>query len=451
VHSAHTSRYHGLPCAGAILAASLALVLALVCAPSAAAADRAYCKPNHKPKGCVQIPKSAQRPKNAPNQGSGTSRRPIESGGGYGGGPRSAGDRGRAVKWAEGQMGSEEYAWRCERFVEEAYGTSGIFDTAKDAAKAMKLHRGWKDMKKAPRGALIYFRADESNQDYGHVGIALGKGKMISALRSVTTTDISRGPYWKHIYLGWTNAPVDWPGRAAEVPPPDPDPGISIKITGPSLGATLSGPASIYVTTAGGVAAVELRAYYASNPRDATTRAWHYLGNAAPTGTAGVWALTFDSRGIPDQNQPRWGTVKIEAIAIDAQGVQTGNRDARRFAIDNVTAVSPAPIPPPVPTDPEPTPTPTYPETTGGVTHTWTNYTNAGGTEGPTIPSNQTVMVACKVQGFRVADGNTWWYRIASSPWNNVFYASADAFYNNGQTSGSLHGTPFVDPAVPLC
>lgn len=94
---------------------------------------------------------------------------------------------------------------------------------------------------------------------------------------------------------------------------------------------------------------------------------------------------------------------------------------------------------------------PTHAETTGGVTHTWTNYTNAGGTEGPSIPSNATVQIACALPGFRVADGNTWWYRIASSPWNDAFYASADAFYNNGQTSGSLIGTPFVDPAVSLC
>ena len=56
-----------------------------------------------------------------------------------------------------------------------------------------------------------------------------------------------------------------------------------------------------------------------------------------------------------------------------------------------------------------------------------------------------------KVQGFAVADGDTWWYRIASSPWNGAYYASADAFYNNGRTSGSLHGTPFVDNAVPNC
>ena len=94
---------------------------------------------------------------------------------------------------------------------------------------------------------------------------------------------------------------------------------------------------------------------------------------------------------------------------------------------------------------------PTYAETAGGVAHTWTNYTNAGGTEGPSIASNQTVQIACWVTGFRVADGNTYWYRIASSPWNNAYYVSADAFYNNGATSGSLIGTPFVDPSVPSC
>jgi hypothetical protein len=112
----------------------------------------------------------------------------------------------------------------------------------------------------------------------------------------------------------------------------------------------------------------------------------------------------------------------------------------------------PPPSPsPPSPSPPPPSPPPTYAETTGGVTHTWTNYTNAGGYEGPTIPSNTTVQIACKLTGFRVADGNTWWYRIASSPWNGSYYASADAFYNNGQTSGSLRGTPFVDPNVRDC
>jgi hypothetical protein len=87
----------------------------------------------------------------------------------------------------------------------------------------------------------------------------------------------------------------------------------------------------------------------------------------------------------------------------------------------------------------------------GGVTHTWTNYSNAGGNQGPSIPTGSTVQVACKISGFRVEDGDTWWYRIASSPWNSAYYASADAFYNNGQTTGSLKGTPFVDAAVADC
>src|SRR6266536_2252970 len=93
----------------------------------------------------------------------------------------------------------------------------------------------------------------------------------------------------------------------------------------------------------------------------------------------------------------------------------------------------------------------TYAEAVGGPSHSWTNYSNAGGVEGPTIPAYTTVQVSCVVTGFKVADGNTAWYRIASSPWNNQYYVSADAFYNNGATSGSLRGTPFVDPAVRPC
>jgi hypothetical protein len=93
----------------------------------------------------------------------------------------------------------------------------------------------------------------------------------------------------------------------------------------------------------------------------------------------------------------------------------------------------------------------TYTETVGGPTHTWTNYSNAGGTEGATIATGDSVQVTCVVQGFKVSDGNTNWYRIASSPWSNGYYASADAFYNNGATSGSLDGTPYVDPKVPSC
>lgn len=84
-----------------------------------------------------------------------------------------------------------------------------------------------------------------------------------------------------------------------------------------------------------------------------------------------------------------------------------------------------------------------YDETVGGAANTWTDYNDAGGTEGSIISASTTVEVTCRVSGFRVNDGDTWWYRVASSPWSNAFYASADAFYNDGRTSGSLIGTPF--------
>lgn len=113
--------------------------------------------------------------------------------------------------------------------------------------------------------------------------------------------------------------------------------------------------------------------------------------------------------------------------------------------------LTPAPTQAPAPT-PAPTSAPqTFTETVGGVSNTWTNYQNAGGTAGQKIPAFTSVQVSCRVEGFRVADGDTWWYRVASAPWNGAFYVSADVFYNNGQTSGSLHGTPFFDPAVPVC
>lgn len=132
--------------------------------------------------------------------------------------------------------------------------------------------------------------------------------------------------------------------------------------------------------------------------------------------------------------------------------VEGGSLAAGSTIVSQNTSAPSAPPSQPQPQPPsQPAPPPTYAETTGGNTNTWTNPSNAGGTQGPTIPSNATVQIACKLTGFRVADGNTWWYRVAQSPWNGQFYASADAFYNNGQTSGSLHGTPFVDGNVPNC
>jgi hypothetical protein len=146
-----------------------------------------------------------------------------------------------------------------------------------------------------------------------------------------------------------------------------------------------------------------------------------------------------------------WGLLQEGKYIIDA-GAQVLAPGATSLSI----AAAPASSTPPsttTPTPPDQTTTAptTWTETAGGETHTWTNYSNAGGYEGQVIPGSTSVQIACKVLGFQVADGNQWWYRIASPPWNGQYYASADAFYNNGQTSGGLRGTPWVDSAVANC
>lgn len=91
-------------------------------------------------------------------------------------------------------------------------------------------------------------------------------------------------------------------------------------------------------------------------------------------------------------------------------------------------------------------------EATGGVATTWSDAADAGGCQGPTIPAGTSVKIQCKVSGLSMVDGIQSWYRIASAPWNSGYYASADAFYNNGQTSGALSSSaPFDDSKVPQC
>jgi surface antigen len=210
-----------------------------------------------------------------------------------------------------------------------------------------------------------------------------------------------------------------------------------------------------------------------------------YLVNHTPAvgsvawSNAGTWghvayvvAVNGSSITIEEYNEHGNGTYDGRTVAASAFAGYIHFRDPSAAVLNQpapnptptqsptttVTVTTPTPstttttgtTPTPPPTAP-PTAPPTWAETTGGVAHTWTNYMNAGGTQGPSIASNQTVQVACKLTGFRVADGNTWWYRIASAPWNSSYYVSADAFYNNGQMSGSLIGTPFVDPAVANC
>ena len=89
-------------------------------------------------------------------------------------------------------------------------------------------------------------------------------------------------------------------------------------------------------------------------------------------------------------------------------------------------------------------------ETPNHPVNTFTNYHNASGM-GPAIAAGQWVQVSCKVYDPTIASVNPdgYWYRIASSPWNNAYYSPANTFMNGDPYGGPYtHNTDF---AVPNC
>src|SRR4051794_31352965 len=82
--------------------------------------------------------------------------------------------------------------------------------------------------------------------------------------------------------------------------------------------------------------------------------------------------------------------------------------------------------------------------------NTFTNYHNASGM-GPKIAAGSWVAVSCKVYDPTIisASPDGYWYRIASSPWNDQYYAVANTFMNGDPWGGPYtHNTDF---AVPTC
>jgi hypothetical protein len=95
-------------------------------------------------------------------------------------------------------------------------------------------------------------------------------------------------------------------------------------------------------------------------------------------------------------------------------------------------------------------PVSTWTETTGTPAHTWADPVQLTGGGTPLGP-RQSVQVLCRVKGYVVQDGDPWWYRLASTPWNGRYYATSDAFYDNGATSGPVDTGVVVDEQVPVC
>jgi hypothetical protein len=109
--------------------------------------------------------------------------------------------------------------------------------------------------------------------------------------------------------------------------------------------------------------------------------------------------------------------------------------------------------PPPTTTTPAPTPPPptTWSEQKGHYgANTFTDPNNASGM-GTKVPAGAWVQVSCKVYAPQIVSANPdgYWYLIASSPWNNSYYAIANTYMNGDPWNGPY--THNTDWAVPDC
>jgi cell wall-associated NlpC family hydrolase len=122
-----------------------------------------------------------------------------------------------ALKWAEEQLDSEAYPFRCLAFVEDAYEISnGIEIFGGSSAKESAEEYGTQTMPLIPpRGTFVFYDCFgllfETYQNWGHVGLSLGDGQVIHAWNKVRLDhyleieQLAAVPGWTQPhYLGWT-------------------------------------------------------------------------------------------------------------------------------------------------------------------------------------------------------------------------------------------------------
>ena len=71
--------------------------------------------------------------------------------------------------------------------------------------------------------------------------------------------------------------------------------------------------------------------------------------------------------------------------------------------------------------------------------------------KGQPVPAGATVLVSCKVfdPSIRSVSPAGYWYRIASKPWSNRYYAAANTFLNGDPPGGPYRHA--VDRRIPNC
>ena len=133
----------------------------------------------------------------------------------------------RAVEWSLQQVGSGAYALRCLAFVEDAYEIPNRIEVfgGSTARESATMYEATSNVGVPPRGAFVFFDTagvvDGVTRDWGHVGLALGGGRIVHAwpvIRIDAITDVSSlpsGGWSPPTYLGWAAPEVILRGSRA--------------------------------------------------------------------------------------------------------------------------------------------------------------------------------------------------------------------------------------------
>jgi hypothetical protein len=260
-----------------------------------------------------------------------------------------------------------------------------------------------------------------------------GFGWMVSAAPPVSC------PGGSHTRPGWGGGS---PSSSTPTTPPSTTPPTT---TTPSSPTSQPLPAGDYYVqnAAGGI-------YWRSSPdwnsAEATPGSGFYPGTAIKPS-----CFQAGSANVPGSSDSVWE----EASWVSGPGTGSGWIN-EHFINDGQPISQPSPGVPACPSSTPPPPPPPPPttwseqETPNHPVNTFTDYHNASGIGQP-IAAGQWVQVSCKVYDPTIASVNPdgYWYRIATSPWNNAYYSPANTFMNGDPYGGPYtHNTDFN---VPNC
>jgi hypothetical protein len=126
---------------------------------------------------------------------------------------------GAAVAWALAHVGDRQYALRCLAFVEDAYerpnGIEVFGGASATESAAIYGVQPYDATRQPPAGSLVFYAcsgpAGGAWRSWGHVGLALGDGRVVHAWDQVRVDDalsvegLPPAPRWSQpALLGWT-------------------------------------------------------------------------------------------------------------------------------------------------------------------------------------------------------------------------------------------------------